>query len=135
MGPTARDHINKLLNGFESWKINYFQSRRQQGLQPYMPWHDIREYALWIKQHEMVNQTTQAQYSEQMAQWSYQPIISLLMPYPEQNDSDFLYEAIESLRSQIFQKWELCFAYQGTLPDSVVKLVESEHRIFCINIL
>lgn len=37
VGPTARDHINKILTTFESWKINYFQSHRLSGLQPYMP--------------------------------------------------------------------------------------------------
>ena len=134
VGPTARDHINKLLNGFESWKINYFQSRREQGLQPYMPWHDIREYALWIKQHEILNQTTPAQLSARMAEWPSQPLISLIMPYVDQNESG-LHDAIESLRDQIFPKWELCLAYQGTLPDNVIKLVESDHRIFCVNVL
>jgi O-antigen biosynthesis protein len=133
-GPTARDHINQLLNSFESWKINYFQSRRQQGLQPYIPWHDNREYTLWIKEHECLNQAEQAALSAQMADWPYQPIISLLMAYTDENDADCLQASIESLHGQIFKKWELCFAYQGTLPDNLLTLLESDHRISCVNI-
>ena len=72
-GPTARDHINKIFTTFESWKINYCQSQRQSGLQSYMPWHDTKEYALWIKRYDTLNPIMLDQMCNQLQQWSYQP--------------------------------------------------------------
>jgi len=124
-GPTARDHINRIFNGFESWKINYFQSRQHHGLQPYTPWHDTREYALWIRQYDTLSQTTSAQMPIIIEQWQYQPVISILMPVVDK----VTLHSIKSVGSQIYPYWELCLAYQGELPESVIEYVHKDSRI------
>ena len=130
IGPTARDHIDKILNGFESWKINYFQNRRAQGLQPYRPWHDIREYALWIKQYDTLNQTAYAQMQATIAQWQQHPVISILMPLEW---CKLTLHSVESVRAQIYPHWELCIVYQGALPKSMIDDAHLDKRLKLVN--
>jgi GT2 family glycosyltransferase len=132
VGPTARDHINKILTTFESWKINYFQSRRQSGLQPYMPWHDTKEYALWIKQYETLNPRLLEQMFSQREQWSYQPRLSLLM-WTDHSHEQWLLEAIQSVQAQFYPHWELNLAYQNTLAEPTIQLAALESRIQLID--
>ncbi len=124
VGVTARDHINKIAAGFESWKINYFQNRRQQGLQSYTPWHDTREYALWIKQYDTLSHTELVEMQKSIAQWQYRPVISILMPLCKET-----LHAIQSVRRQIYPHWQLCIAYQNTLPKSLIKEISLDDRI------
>jgi len=124
IGITARDHINKILHGFESWKVNYFQRRRQAGLQSYMPWHDMREYALWIKQYDTLSQIDVAQMREHKLQ--YRPVISIIIVCQEN------LSFIESVRCQIYPNWELCIAYQGT--KAVLQYADLDSRIKLVNV-
>jgi GT2 family glycosyltransferase len=124
VGVTARDHINKILSGFESWKINYFQNRRQQNLQPYMPLHDTREYAAWIKQYDTLSHTELVEMQKSIAQWQYLPVISILMPLSKET-----WHAIESVRRQIYPHWQLCIVYQNALPESLIKEINLDDRI------
>ena len=128
IGITARDHINKILNGFESWKVNYFQSRRQAGLQSYMPWHDTREYTLWIKQYDILSQIEIAQMLEHQKQWQYRPVISIIIVCQEN------LSFIESVRRQIYPDWELCIAYQGAKPDALLQYADLDNRIKLVNV-
>ncbi|MDM8560780.1 glycosyltransferase family 2 protein [Candidatus Parabeggiatoa sp. HSG14] len=130
--PTARDHINKILTTFESWKINYFQNRQQHGLQPYTPWHDTREYALWIKQYDTLSQTDLVEIKNQMEQWQHRPLISLLMSADAPN-ARWLHNAIESVQAQIYPHWELCIVYQSALPEMVTKYARLDNRIKLID--
>ena len=132
VGPTARDHINKILTTFEAWKINYFQNRRPAGLQPYMPWHDTREYALWIKQYDTLSPYSLEQMHVQLEQWSYQPVISLLMSTNHVNDQ-WLLEAIQSIQAQLYPHWELYLAYQNTLAEPTIQTLALEPRIKLID--
>ncbi len=132
VGTTARDHINKILTTFEAWKINYFQNRRQLGLQSYMPWHDTKEYALWIKQYDTLNQILLDRLGEQFRQWSYQPTISLLMLINHSNNQ-WLLEAIQSIQAQLYPHWELYLAYQSTLAEPTIQIVALEPRIKLID--
>lgn len=127
-GPTARDHINKIFTTFESWKINYCQSQRQSGLQSYMPWHDTKEYALWIKRYDTLNPIMLDQMCNQLQQWSYQPLISLLMSTNHANEQ-WLLEAIQSVQAQLYPHWELCLAHQNTLAESIIQTIALEPRI------
>lgn len=128
VGPTARDHINKIFTTFESWKINYCQSRRPSGLQSYMPWHDTKEYALWIKQYDTLNPMVLDQMRHQLQQWSYQPVISLLMSTYHANEQ-WLLEAIQSVQAQLYPHWELCLAHQNTLAEPIIQAIALEPRI------
>jgi len=129
VGPTARDHINKILNNFEAWKINYFQNRRPSGLQPYMPWHDTKEYALWIKQFDSLDQFAIDKMQNAMSGWSSHPTISILMPLNVPLNEQWLYEAISSVQQQIYPHWELLIIAPTILEESVEKNLPLDNRI------
>jgi GT2 family glycosyltransferase len=131
VGITARSHINKILNGFDVWKINYFQNRRQQGLQSYTPWHDTKEYALWFKQYDTLSHIEKQKMQEYMVQWQYRPVVSILMLASQKTSLC----SIESLHHQIYPHWELCLVHQGTLPETIVEYAHSDHRIKLVNSL
>jgi GT2 family glycosyltransferase len=126
-GPTARDHINKTLAAFESWKINYLQSNRQCGWQTYVPWHDTREYALWIKQYDTVTPSIQAQRQVEMQKWSFLPKIAILMPISTVNES-WLREAIQSIRAQIYPHWQLYLCYQNAFSTELTEYLYTDNR-------
>ena len=128
VGPTARDHINKVFATFEAWKINYCQNRQSMGLHTDMPWHDTREYALWIKQYDTLNAYSLEQMSTQLAQWSYQPVISLLMSTNQANEQ-WLLETIQSVQAQLYPRWELCLIYQSILTEATIQTIALEPRI------
>lgn len=50
VGPTAEDHIRKLMAEFEAWKLRYFAQPDGATHEPapYMPWHGRDEYQPWI---------------------------------------------------------------------------------------
>jgi len=128
-GPTARDHINKIFTTFESWKINYFQNRQAQTTSQvqYLPWHDNKEYALWIKQYDTLDAITYQQMQKRLQHGSYLPVISILMPICEEEPPE-LDEALVSLQQQIYPHWQLCLSYSAlakiTLPvDSRIQAI------------
>lgn len=128
VGPTAQDHINKIIASFESWKINYVQSRRLHGLQKYIPWHDTREYALWIKQYDTLTPRRQAQLQAQMRQWQQRPLISLLMPVSHREEQ-WLRQAIESIQNQLYPDWELYLINQGIATELLTVCLHLDDRI------
>ncbi len=105
-GITARDHINKTLGSFETWKINYFQTRQQSKLQPYIPWHDTREYALWIKQFDTINS------ADLSTKLPYNPTISILIT----GDGN----GINSIVKQIYPNWELLVIEAEELSENLL---------------
>ncbi len=121
VGPTARDHIEKILASFESWKINYVHSRRVQGVQKYAPWHDTREYRLWIKEYDTLTSVRQQDLQGDLDDWLYFPTFSLFMSVPVAPPK-WLREAIESVQKQIYPHWELFLI--GPNPDSTSPLGE-----------
>ncbi|HHB92136.1 MAG TPA: glycosyltransferase [Thioploca sp.] len=107
-GITAKDHINKTLDSFEAWKINYFQTRQQSKLQPYTPWHDTREYALWIKQFDTINS------ADLSAKLTYNPTISILIQVTGTGNG------INSIVKQIYSNWELLLIQAEELPENLL---------------
>ncbi|MDM8565875.1 glycosyltransferase [Candidatus Halobeggiatoa sp. HSG11] len=110
-GITARDHINKILDSFEAWKINYFQRRQHSTQQPYTPWHDTREYALWIKQFDSLSKIELEQMQKTKLQ--YRPTISILMPITGDGN------CINSILEQIYPNWELLLIHSENLSTTL----------------
>lgn len=123
-GPTAQDHIQSLFTAFEAWKINHFQKKRTSSLQSYRPWHDMREYHLWIKQYDTDHLSRQTK----MVQWSYRPLISILMPL----DTSLIESTWVSIETQIYPDWELIIILReaGLTPafkNNKIKYIKSYH--------
>lgn len=120
-GPTAYDHINRTLTTFEAWKINFLHIRRSSGLQTYRPWHETREYALWIKQYDTITEIMQEVMVAKMEHWSVTPRISIFLLV----ETGPLQETLASIQAQIYPHWELFLIGQDILlvSDKTIKYV------------
>jgi GT2 family glycosyltransferase len=85
---------------------------------PYTPWHDTAEYSQWIQQFDTLSPSTVAEMQTTLEQWSYRPMISILMPIA---DANWLQRAIESVQKQIYPDFELLLIHQDFVDSSVKK--------------
>ena len=82
-------------------------------------------YPEWIQMCDTICDRDRQEMREHLASLSYQPQISVLLPVynvPE----PYLRAAIESVRSQIYQNWQLCIADDNS-PSPHVKRVIQEY--------
>jgi len=129
-GPTARDHINKILANFEAWKINYFHQRRGQEMPKYVPWHETKEYALWIKHYDTLTETLQQSIQQQIATWAAPPVLTLLLPIPATVKETWLSQTIASVQTQLYPHWELyLLPATHSLHDQLTHYSQMEARI------
>ncbi len=129
-GPTARDHINKILANFEAWKINYFHQRRGQEMPKYVPWHETKEYALWIKHYDTLSDILQQSIQQQIATWSAPPVLTLLLPIPATVKETWLSQTMVSVQTQLYPHWELyLLPATHSLADRLTHYSQLEARI------
>ncbi len=69
----------------------------------------LDNYAEWINRYDTINDATRARMRNQIDLMQRKPLISVLMPVYNPNP-EWLKQAIESVRSQIYSNWELCIA-------------------------
>jgi GT2 family glycosyltransferase len=82
-------------------------------------------YPEWIALYDTITDLDRQRMKETLAALPYQPQISLLLPVynvPER----FLRAAIESVRSQVYENWQLCVADDNS-PSPYVKRVVEEY--------
>lgn len=85
--------------------------------QPPAP-HDPTDYERWIADFERLSKSDIAAIHAHAARLEWRPFISLLMPVynpPER----WLRRAIESIREQIYDNWELCIANDASTEPTV----------------
>lgn len=66
-------------------------------------------YQKWVAEHDVMTAQKRAELQAQYAQLESKPLISVIMPVYNA-PLGWLDEAIESVRNQIYQEWELCIA-------------------------
>jgi GT2 family glycosyltransferase len=59
-----------------------------------------------------------------MASWPRQPIVSILMP-TYNTPADVLCQAIDSVRAQLYERWELCIGDDGSTDPQVREILEA----------
>jgi GT2 family glycosyltransferase len=67
------------------------------------------EYPVWVKKHDTISGAERAMIKRHIERLPYKPVVSVVMPVyntPER----WLRLAIESVRNQLYPKWELCIA-------------------------
>ena len=79
------------------------------------------DYAEWVRQFDTRTGADRANMRATQADFALQPLISVLMPTYNPK-TEWLIEAIESVRSQIYPHWELCIADDAS-PDPAVRPV------------
>jgi GT2 family glycosyltransferase len=81
------------------------------------------EYAEWLAKYDTLTDVNRASIRRHIEILSYRPRISLIMPVYNTPEK-WLRRAIESVRSQVYQDWELCIADDASFEPSVRQILE-----------
>ena len=81
-------------------------------------------YQEWLVTHEPNLFLENGKATEQIASFSYQPLLSILLP-TFNTDARFLERCIRSVREQCYPNWQLCVVDDCSSDERVVKYVES----------
>lgn len=77
------------------------------------------DYTEWVRQFDTRTEADRTNMRATQADFAHQPLISVLMPTYNPK-ADWLVEAIESVRNQIYPHWELCIADDAS-PDATIR--------------
>ncbi|NES24824.1 MAG: glycosyltransferase family 2 protein [Symploca sp. SIO3E6] len=92
---------------------------------PETPQSDDINYQQWLN-HNYPRQADLRQMAQTVEIFSYQPVISVIMPVFNP-PAAFLQEAIESVLQQVYPYWELCIADDGSTNSDIRPILE-EYR-------
>lgn len=84
-------------------------------------------YADWIAQHDTLGETERRRLQSALAALPRQPLISLLMP-TYNSPERWLREAVDSIRSQIYPRWQLCLVDDASTAPHVRPILEALAR-------
>lgn len=82
-----------------------------------------RSYAVWARKYDSIGEKERAAYAVRVAALSDPPLISVLMPV-YQPRMEWLREAVESVRGQIYPHWELCIADDASRSPELREYLE-----------
>jgi len=138
-GMTAEDHIKEITEAARAWKLSAFQADEHAvagyhtitktpvpmltTLKRVALQHDSRDYQQWIKNYDTLTPKMVSQMQQQIQQWNFQPLISIVMPTYNTEDK-WLRAAIESVQQQIYPNWELCIADDASTQPQVRRILE-----------
>ena len=80
-------------------------------------------YAAWVKQFDTIRARERIAFRRDLRSLRRHPLISIVMPVYNP-DLGYLSSAIDSVRSQIYQRWELCIADDASADASVARLLK-----------
>jgi GT2 family glycosyltransferase/SAM-dependent methyltransferase len=78
-------------------------------------------YKVWEELYMLSPELMRAM-RRQVKHFAYRPEVSIIMPVHDP-EPDWLREAIESVRGQIYSKWELCIADDGSTRQDVLEML------------
>lgn len=81
------------------------------------------DYSEWIRRYDTLDDALRQQIRDRIAAMPRRPKISVLMPVYEP-PLHFLNQAIESIRNQLYQDWELCIADDASKNEAVQALLQ-----------
>ncbi len=82
------------------------------------------DYSAWLRRYAGLNDTHREQMRAMQAQWNAPPLISIIMPvYNAQ--IDWLKQAIDSVRHQIYPHWQLCIADDCSTNPEIRAILEA----------
>jgi glycosyltransferase involved in cell wall biosynthesis len=87
------------------------------------PLHKRNDYASWILHYDTLTPDVAADLTARAANFSHRPLVSILMP-TYNAPAEWLVEAIESVRRQIYVHWELCIADDASTAPHVREILE-----------
>jgi glycosyltransferase involved in cell wall biosynthesis/2-polyprenyl-3-methyl-5-hydroxy-6-metoxy-1,4-benzoquinol methylase len=84
------------------------------------------QYQLWL-QREALTDDRRRELERQASQFNYRPKLSIVTPVYN-TDPRWLSEAIDSVRRQLYDNWELCLADDGSTQSSTQKVLRRYRR-------
>ncbi|MGZ5053641.1 MAG: glycosyltransferase [Methylobacter sp.] len=81
------------------------------------------DYAEWVRRYDTLTDNTRAAMRLSIDAFDNKPVISVIMPTYNPK-SEWLIEAIESVRKQIYTHWELCIADDASTNKSIRPILE-----------
>jgi glycosyltransferase involved in cell wall biosynthesis len=89
--------------------------------------HARNDYAEWILRYDTLTDESRATMRAHIDTLTYKPLISVVMPVYNAKP-EWLIEAIESVRGQIYPSWELCIADDASTDKAIRPILESYAR-------
>ena len=81
------------------------------------------DYARWVAAYDTIGESHRAAFRERAARVAAGPLFSVVMPVYNP-DPDWLAEAIESVRAQVYPRWELCIANDRSTDPRVAEVLD-----------
>jgi glycosyltransferase involved in cell wall biosynthesis len=81
------------------------------------------EYSEWIERYDTLTDANRAAIRRHIDQLSYQPLISLVMPVYNPPEK-WLRRAVESVKRQLYSKWELCIADDASVEPAISRILK-----------
>jgi len=81
------------------------------------------DYAEWVKRYDTLDENARARIRKKIAKLERQPLISVLMP-TYNTPARWLQEAIDSVRGQLYEHWELCIADDASTDPATREVLE-----------
>jgi glycosyltransferase involved in cell wall biosynthesis len=113
-----RDGVTGVLRGVRKIVMSY-QHVPVSGSGEY----DRNDYVEWVKRYDTLTDETRYLMQKSMEAFAQQPIISVVMPVYNPKP-EWLREAIESVRQQLYPHWELCIADDASTDASIRSILE-----------
>ncbi|UYO94034.1 glycosyltransferase [Pollutimonas sp. M17] len=85
------------------------------------------DYAEWLRRYGNIDDALRHDIRKRIKGMPRKPLISILMPVYDP-PLDLLDQAIQSVRTQLYQEWELCMADDASKDDSVRQLLARHAR-------
>jgi len=89
---------------------------------------DRNDYQEWIRRYDTLTDETRAKMRARIAAFAQRPLVSVVMP-TYNTKPEWLHEAIESVRTQIYPHWELCIADDASTDPATRALLEEYGRL------
>ncbi len=84
------------------------------------------QYQLWLKAHALTPARTR-RLRQEATRLDYRPLVSIITPVYDPEPA-WLRDAIESVRAQLYDNWELCIADDGSSRPGVRDLLEQQAK-------
>jgi len=132
-GVTARDHVNRIVNSFETWRNHYVNQRELNKFTPdqIAEWHDTQEYQQWLACYHTIDLTS---ISQQIQTWQSLPLISLLLPLSPNVTIDQVDKTLRTIQQQCYPNWQLLILNQTVEYDILATIAEADSRIHLITL-
>ena len=116
----SHSFVIEVQDGSGTWHVAQSRVLRRTTEAPPPP---PNSYAAWVASYDTLTPETADRIRQQLSRLQRRPLISVLMPVYNTPEK-WLVRAIESVRRQLYDKWELCIADDASTQPHVRKVLE-----------